>query len=130
MCQQLTDYLESNDILPLAQSGFRKCRSTTTTLLDVTSNILEAQDAGMGTILVLLDFSRAFDSINVTLLLSKLAYYGFDPATVKWFDSYLHNRTQMVKVRKSDGTEIFSDSATVTREVPQGSILGPLLFIL
>lgn len=87
----------SNSILPQTQSGFRKKHSTPTTVIDVTGNISETQDLGMETILVLLDFSRAFDTINIYLLLSKLVYcYGFDELTVKWFHSYLSNRSQYV----------------------------------
>lgn len=128
VCHQLTDFLETNEILPELQSGFRKGRSTATALLDVTDNILGAQDKGMVTLLVLLDFSRAFDSLNTALLLSKLSYYGFDVGAVKWFDSYLSGRRQHVKLTKNDGTSIFSEEIPVKRGVPQGSILGPTLF--
>jgi hypothetical protein len=69
---QITNFLEINNILPDVQSGFRKGRSTVTALLDVTDNILCAQDRRMCTLLVLLDFSRAFDLININVLLSKV----------------------------------------------------------
>lgn len=127
---QLTEFLEVNEILPELQSGFRNGRSTATALLDVTDNILGAQDNGMVTVLVLLDFSRAFDALNITLLLSKLSYYGFDVGAVKWFDSYLNGRRQHVKLTRKDGTSIFSKESSVERGVPQGSILGPILFSL
>lgn len=130
VCTQLTAYLENNNILPDVQSGFRKGRSTMTALLDVSDNILDAQDKGMCTLLVLLDFSRAFDCLNINLLLSKLSYYGFDYKTVKWFESYLHNRSQIVKVCCSDGSSHYSEKVQLTRGVPQGSVIGPLLFIL
>lgn len=130
VCQQLTEYLESNSILPQYQSGFRKNHSTSTALIDVTGNILEAQDRGMGTILVLLDFSRAFDTISIPLLLGKLVYYGFDEHAVKWFGSYLSNRSQYVKISRGDGSVTTSSPAQVRSGIPQGSILGPLLFIL
>ncbi|XP_047990243.1 uncharacterized protein LOC125229445 [Leguminivora glycinivorella] len=130
VCAQLTTYLEMNNILPDVQSGFRKGRSTTTALLDVTDNILDAQDKGMCTVLVLLDFSRAFDCLNINLLLSKLTYYGFDQKTIRWFESYLSNRSQIVKVRLSNGSSLVSEKVELTRGVPQGSVIGPLLFIL
>lgn len=128
---QFKAYLEEHNILPLAQSGFRRGHSTATALLDVVGNILEARDKGMGTMLVLLDFSRAFDSINTSLLLSKLSFYGCQPETVQWFKSYLTHRSQIVQVTNDgDGTTKSSGSSYVDRGVPQGSILGPLLFIL
>lgn len=130
VCNQMIKYLESENILPATQSGFRKSRSTATALLDVVDNVLAAQDHGMGTILVLLDFSRAFDAINVSLLLSKLAYYGFDPGTIKWFHSYLKLRSQLVEITGMNGKKAFSSCKYNLRGVPQGSILGPILFIL
>ncbi|CAK1585565.1 unnamed protein product [Parnassius mnemosyne] len=130
VCSQLTDYLEAQNILPQYQSGFRKWHGTATALADVVDNLLAAQDRGMLTILTLLDFSRAFDSINSSLLLSKLRYYGLDSNSVKWFHSYLTRRLQYVELKQMDGTSLRSQPQIVTRGVPQGSILGPVLYIL
>jgi hypothetical protein len=128
VCAQLTAYLEGNNILPEAQSGFRAGRSTTTALLDVTDALLCAQDKGLCTVLVLLDFSRAFDALNIDLLLSKLSFYGFDGKTIKWFNSYLSRRSQFVRLSHHDGTISESEILDVKRGVPQGSVLGPVLY--
>lgn len=129
--RQLSKYVEDNNILPLYQSGFRRGRGTSTALLNVVDDILAEQDAGRGTILALLDFSRAFDSISIPLLLSKLRYYGLQDTSVSWFENYLSGRLQSVKLANGgDGGDVLSDFKLLTRGVPQGSILGPLLFIL
>ncbi|CAH2109119.1 unnamed protein product [Euphydryas editha] len=112
------------------QSGFRKGHSTTTALGDVVDNILFAQDRGEITALVLLDYSRAFDTLNIPLLLSKMKYYGFTDNCVSWFDSYLKNRHQIVELVDDDGTLTRSNAHYVNRGVPQGSVLGPLIFSL
>lgn len=130
VCIQLSEYLHTNNILPHKQSGFRKGRSTATALLDVVDDILTGQDLGEGSILVLLDYSRAFDTINTTVLLSKLVYYGFDSAAIKWFSSYLTGRSQRVQLTDLKGCNRLSNTAFVNKGVPQGSILGPILFIL
>lgn len=127
--EQVISYLEENNILPTHQSGFRKGRGTATALMDVVDNILAAQDQGEASILVLLDFTRAFDCIHVPLLLSKLSYYGFDEGAVSWFSSYLMDRSQFVELARNN-CKVQSDKSRVNRGVPQGSILGPLLFIL
>ena len=128
--EQLSKYVESNGVLPLLQSGFRRGRGTVTALLDVTDNILSDQDGGRGTILTLLDFSRAFDCLSIPLLLSKLSYYGLDHHAVSWFDSYLNERFQSVRLTGTDGGTSVSEPKRVCRGVPQGSIVGPLLFIM
>lgn len=99
-------------------------------LLDVVNNIICSQDGGKGTLLVLLDFSRAFDCINIPLMLAKLVFYGFDAQAVRWFESYFQDRTQQVRLKRSDGSSYISRPYKVERGVPQGSILGPLLFII
>lgn len=130
VANQLKNYMERNEILPHKQSGFRKFHSTTTAMLHVVDDILAAMDAGEGTLLVLLDFSRAFDCISVPLLLAKLHYYGFSASAIKWFDSYFKHRTQCVELSDEGGSTSKSQKKHIIRGVPQGSILGPLLFTL
>jgi hypothetical protein len=130
VCGQMTKYLEANSILPSLQSGFRKGHGTATALCDVVDNLLAAQDRGQVSALLLLDFSRAFDSINTALLLSKLAYYGFDMNAISWFHSYLGDRGQYVELVAPDGSRSHSVQMPVKRGVPQGSILGPILYSL
>lgn len=87
LCEQLISYLEDNNILPVYKLGFQTHHSTSA-LFDVTDNIISAQDKGLCTLLVLLDFTRAFECINLDLLLSKLSYYGFDIRPCHWSHSY------------------------------------------
>ena len=77
------------------------------------------------TVLILLDLSKAFDSINHQRLLKKLTSVGASPATVKWFESYLSHRTQTLRIGST-----LSDPLTISHGVPQGAILSPLLFCI
>ena len=74
---------------------------------------------------IFLDYSKAFDMVNHEMLVSKLNSFGLSPTAVKLIKSYLHNRTQQVKIK-----DTYSDQIKVKHGVPQGSILGPLLFLL
>ncbi|CAH2226320.1 jg5211 [Pararge aegeria aegeria] len=117
-------------MLPEIQSGLRTGYSTATALAKVSDNILCESDKGMGSILVLLDFSRAFDCLNMDLLIAKLLYYGISSTSIKWFSSFLSNRRQYVESESGQGELVQSNVRNINRGTPQGSILSPILFIL
>lgn len=125
MFNQMYEFLNSNDILPAFQTGFRKYFSTSMALAQVTDDLLSAMDKNKVSVLVLLDFSKAFDTINHKLICSKLKYYGFDYDSVAFIKSYLTNRQQQIRIHNRS-----SDLANIEAGVPQGSVIGPLLFIL
>lgn len=123
MEQQLIVHLSDNNIIPHVQSGFRVGHSCTTALLNVTDDILGAIDQGLCTVLVLLDFSRAFDTINYRMFEAILHYIGLSEEAVTLIKDYMSNRQQKVSIDHES-----SDSLTLKAGVPQGSILGPLFF--
>jgi hypothetical protein len=120
---RLTEYLEVNAILPDNQSGFRHSHSTKTALLKVVNDISIGLDNKQMVVLILLDQSKAFDLVNLELLLAILHYIGFGKTELNWFRSYLTKRCQAVKLNNDLSSFLFTHSG-----VPQGSILGPSLF--
>ena len=122
---QTEEFLSLNKILYDYQSGFRKNHSTDTCLSFLNDKILKGFDDGLVTGMILIDLQKAFDTINHDILLKKLSIIGFSDHTVKWFQSYLSNRKFMVNLENS-----FSEVSSISCGVPQGSILGPLLFLI
>ena len=119
---QVDSYLRENNILYSYQSGFRNSFSTDTCLIHLTDYIQNQVSKGNYTGLVLLDLQKAFDTVDHVILCRKLKAMGID--SVEWFRSYLSGRKQIVHVNKVD-----SDPLQISCGVPQGSILGPLLFL-
>lgn len=121
--EQLNEFLHTNKILSPTQSGFRGHHSTATALLNVTDDLFRASDNNKNTCLILLDYSKAFDTLEHTTLVTKLKFFGIGEVALMFFENYLNNRHQRVILNN-----VFSEFIALNKGVPQGSILGPLLF--
>ena len=122
---QMYDYLDKNDLIHPNHHGFLKNCSTSTALQQIYDVWMKHLDGGKLTGALFLDLSAGFDVIDHSLLLRKLSHYGFTEETINWFRSYLTGRHQCVQVESK-----ISAPLLVPWGVPQGSILGPLLFLL
>ena len=107
------------------QSGFRTNHSTDLFLAQLIDFAATGMDKQMHTGMILVDLQKAFDTLDHGVLLEKMKYFGFRASVIKWFESYLSNRKFLVCI-----DNVFSEAGTLKYGVPQGSILGPLLFLL
>ena len=121
----MTSYLELNKLISEKQHGFRAGRSTLTQLLSHFDDILSGMLQGDTTDAIFLDYSKAFDKVDHQLLIKKLIRYGFSQNLVDWISSFLSERNQIVVVKGAHSTE-----TEVISGVPQGTVLGPILFIV
>ena len=120
---QLTSYTNKKKCLSKHQSGNKQLHSCETLGVFMTDKIFKAMDSKELTVIILLDLSKAFDSIDHRKLLTKLKALGLSLGALEWFKSYLTGRTQQVKIGS-----VVSEPGHITHGVPQGSILGPALF--
>jgi hypothetical protein len=125
MYDQLYDYFISNDLFYDSQYGFRKSHSTELAATELIDRLKQNLDDKTTPFSVFLDLSKAFDTLNYDILLYKLQYYGVKGSSLNLFNSYLNGRSQFVEIN-----DIQSSPRKLFTGVPQGSILGPLLFII
>lgn len=123
--EKLVDFLNSNDFFSNNQFGFRKSKSTEHAVLELSEQIIKNFDKRLKTVGVFLDLSKAFDTVSIPILLSKLLAIGIRGIVFDLFKSYLTNRTQTVVIDNIKSTE-----EDLNFGVPQGSVLGPTLFLI
>ena len=120
---QVVEFLENHHLLEDNISGFRKGHSTTSVLLNIRDDILKAINRSECTLLVLADFSKAFDTVKYRSVLEKMNALGFSRSYLKWTVNYLCGREQFVQI-----DDRISKSVSISFGVPQGLIKGPLIF--
>ena len=122
---RLYEYLELHNILYVNQFGFRKNNSTIFAQMQITEKIKESIDSGKFGCGIFIDLRKAFNTVNRDILLCKLDHYGIRGSILNWFKSYLTNRKQYIGINGES-----SKIKEISCGVPQGSVLGPLLFLL
>ena len=125
MHRRISEFMEANNSIFEMQYGFRTGRSCEHALLKAQSLLLDSLSKKEISLLLLIDFSKAFDMVEHTILIKKLEHYGIRGIALEWLKSYLGNREQFVTINGKNSTK-----KSLKFGVPQGSILGPLLFII
>ena len=126
MYNRLYKYLIENNILYSKQFGFQNGHSTDHAVVQLVDQIIESFENNKYTLGVFIDLSKAFDTVDHSILLKKLELYGITDRNHGWLKSYLSNRRQFFQINEKEKTSL----ETISCSVPQGSILGPLLFLL
>ena len=129
MHKRVYRHLEENNLIYNSQYGFHPWYSCENAVGELLSVIIKGHENNKTTIAVFLDLSKAFDTLSHSVLLEKLDRYGIRGVTNDWFRSYLNNRELRCKL-KNENQDTYSNKYTVTFGAPQGSVLGPLLFLL
>ena len=125
VCEQLANHLEDNNLLYEHQCGFRRAHSTYQPILHFCNNVLASLASKQLNLAIFIDLKKAFDTVSIDVLLGKLDHYGIVGRANLWFANYLRNRTQYTLANG-----IRSNPRTVSIGVPQGSVAGPLLFLI
>ena len=125
MFKRLYDFPLKHNCIYELQFGFREKHSTTHDLLNLTENIRNALNKNEFSVSVFIDLQKAFDTVDHKILLDKLFYYGIRGTANQWFKSYLENRLQFVTINGYNSEEVIMNIG-----VPQGSVLGHLLFLI